>query len=81
MVDSPELQEDVKQTFTVVEFQNEQITSVAVINSCWLTPRKTETFWPPTKDPKKFQNVLKISDPNFSNWSIYKVRCLYETGV
>lgn len=64
-------------TYSVVEFSDN---SVGIINSSWLTPRKKETFWPPTKDQKQYYKILRNPDPDFTDWKLYEVRCLYESG-
>lgn len=66
------------QTFTIVEFQDN---SIEIINTAWLTPRKHRTFWPPTKDQKNFQKILRNPDPDVTNWHMYEiVRTLYESS-
>lgn len=43
-------------TYAIVEWQDSR---VSVINAAWLTPFKKEAYWPPCKDQKLFQKLLK----------------------
>lgn len=68
-------------TFVGVEFMNDA--GIAVVRSSWLTPLKTEVYWPPKQSLKKFNKVL-ISDesvPDEGNWTLYPIsRIFFETG-
>lgn len=67
--------------FVVVEFSEESGGGVAIVNSCWLTPRKKEAFWPPIKQQNVFDKALKNGDAPQESWETVKIqRVFYETG-
>jgi hypothetical protein len=68
-------------SYCIVQFAASEGGNVAIVVNKWLTPKKTEIFWPPTKDPKVYDKLLqRCSSPN-ERWSMYGVdRLFYETG-
>ncbi|XP_032677065.1 uncharacterized protein LOC116846839 [Odontomachus brunneus] len=56
--------------------------SLAVINTNWLTPRKTQVFWPPYKNITTFNKALKKHEEiNEEKWTLYGIqRIFYETS-
>lgn len=69
--------------YVLVEFEEAEGGGVAIIDKRWLTPRKKEVFWPPVKEQKQFDKILKCKEyANMETWKIYKIlRCFYETGM
>ncbi|KAF5279658.1 hypothetical protein FQR65_LT15315 [Abscondita terminalis] len=64
--------------FSVVEFEENYGGGVSIVCSKWFTPRKTEVFWPPIKDPQKFERVLKrAEDADCESWELYSVKTSY----
>ncbi|KAF5276444.1 hypothetical protein FQA39_LY14633 [Lamprigera yunnana] len=47
--------------------------SVAIIREEWLTPRKTETFWPPYKHSVDYQRCLSGKEVVNDKWPIYNI--------
>lgn len=65
--------------YSVVEFTTEG--SVSVIRTEWITPKKNEVFWPPEKDPSKFEKLLTKGKEITSEWKLYDInRKFYATG-
>jgi len=66
-------------SFVIIEFDDGG--GVAIVRSTWLTPRKREVFWPPTKDQKTFNKILEnIAHADTEKWKLYPIlRCLFET--
>uniref|UniRef100_A0A1Y1LWW9 DUF4806 domain-containing protein n=1 Tax=Photinus pyralis TaxID=7054 RepID=A0A1Y1LWW9_PHOPY len=61
--------------FSIVEFDDDD--GVAIVNTAWLTPRKRETYWPPTKDREKFYKILTCDQSNTSSWNLYKIKRVF----
>lgn len=55
---------------------------LALVNKKWLTPKKSEVFWPPYKTQEKHDKALKKSEElNEDSSTLYTViRCFFETG-
>lgn len=69
--------------FAVVEFSEKNDGGISLVNSNWLTPRKTEVYWPPFKDSTKFNKAVRLLDQciNTETWSLFPIsRIFYETG-
>lgn len=68
--------------FAVVQFDDEGGNGLAVVHTRWLTPRKTEVFWPPFKDSSSFNKALKQGqEVDEAKWKIYAIkRKFFETG-
>lgn len=67
--------------YSVVQFSEKEGGTVSVVVNKWFTPKKTEIFWPPTKEVKAFDKLLlQCASPN-ERWSLYGIeRVFYETG-
>lgn len=44
--------------FIGIEFDD---ATVALVNECWLTPRK-KTFWPPYRQQKQYWQALRMGE-------------------
>lgn len=69
-------------SFIIVQFTEAEGGGISVIHKNWLTPRKSEVFWPPFKDQSQYNKALKKGEPvNTETWKIFKVvKCFYSTG-
>ncbi|XP_050510460.1 uncharacterized protein LOC126887142 [Diabrotica virgifera virgifera] len=65
--------------YSVIEFkQEEDGGGLSIVNSTWLTPRKTEVRWPPIKDNLQFKKVLRKLEPEIDEtWKIYGVQKIF----
>lgn len=67
--------------YSVVQFSPSEGGSVSIVVNKWLTPKKTEVFWPPTKDTKTFDKLLQQCSSPSERWSTYGIdRVFCETG-
>lgn len=67
--------------FLGIQFAEEDGGDLALIHKKWLTPRKTEAWWPPYKVQDVFDKALKKGDTPLDNWQIYKIqRTYFEEG-
>lgn len=55
---------------------------IAIVCDHWLTPRKKKVLWPPVKDQRIYDKLVKErAEPN-EEWKIFKItRHFYETGM
>lgn len=60
--------------FVVIQFDEEGGNGLAVIHTKWLTPRKTEVFWPPFKDSSLFNKALKQGQEIDDKWKLYSIK-------
>ncbi|KAK4885230.1 hypothetical protein RN001_001501 [Aquatica leii] len=48
---------------------------LAIVNNKWLTPKKSEVFWPPYKTQERYNKSLKKSEtPDEEKWTLYSIR-------
>ncbi|GLV33400.1 hypothetical protein CBL_20145, partial [Carabus blaptoides fortunei] len=66
-----------EQAFTGVQFADENGDTVALVRTSWLTPRKTEVFWPPYKTQEQFNKSLKEADLPSECWKTYKISQIF----
>lgn len=65
--------------YKIIEFSDNG--GVAVVLSNWMTPRKTEVFWPPYKDQLSFDRALQNQESTGDSWKLFHVaRVFCETG-
>lgn len=65
--------------YSVVEFATDG--SVSVVRTEWISPKKREVFWPPEKDPTKFEKLLTKGKEITSDWKLFDIaRKFYDTG-
>ncbi|CAH0546960.1 unnamed protein product [Brassicogethes aeneus] len=62
-------------SFIGVQFEEEG--NIALISSNWLTPRKTETFWPPYKGRDRYTKALLKHCAPEPDWPFYKVKRVF----
>ncbi|KAL4702009.1 hypothetical protein ACJJTC_005597 [Scirpophaga incertulas] len=70
--------------YVVVQFEDkDQGEGLGLVLSKWITPRKSEVFWPPVKEQYKFDKLLKQNEePDREKWATYGIsRCFYETEI
>lgn len=55
---------------------------LAIVNKKWLTPRKSEVFWPPYKQQRDYEKALKSGElPVEGVWELYGInKCYFESG-
>uniref|UniRef100_A0A1Y1K5M7 DUF4806 domain-containing protein n=1 Tax=Photinus pyralis TaxID=7054 RepID=A0A1Y1K5M7_PHOPY len=63
--------------FNVVQFEEKDGSSVAIVHREWLTPRKTEVFWPPHKRSASFYKCLRDGETVQSDWKLYKIKKIF----
>ncbi|CAH0546626.1 unnamed protein product [Brassicogethes aeneus] len=65
--------------FIGVEFTKEEDGGgLGIVHYKWLTPRKSECFWPPFKTQTKYEKVLKQgTSPDEQQWKLYKVHRVF----
>lgn len=65
--------------YSVVEFTTDG--SVSVVRTEWISPKKREVFWPPEKDPTKFEKLLTKGKEITSDWKLYDIaQEFFDTG-
>ncbi|KAK4887247.1 hypothetical protein RN001_003518 [Aquatica leii] len=61
--------------FQVVEFED---SSIAIIRTDWLTPRKKQTFWPPYKKTADYEKCLTTKESCvIASWDTYVIKKKY----
>ncbi|KAK4886796.1 hypothetical protein RN001_003067 [Aquatica leii] len=50
---------------------------LAVVHEKWLTPRKTEVYWPPCKQQHDYDKLLKCGDEPKDHWQLFSISKLY----
>ncbi|KAK4876217.1 hypothetical protein RN001_012639 [Aquatica leii] len=69
-------------TFVGIEFLEKNGESrLAIVNNKWLTPKKSEVFWPPYKNQERYNKSLKKSEtPDEEKWTLYSIsRTFFES--
>ncbi|KAK4886178.1 hypothetical protein RN001_002449 [Aquatica leii] len=61
--------------FVGVQFS--QDSGLAVVHEKWLTPRKTEVYWPPCKQQHDYDKLLKCEDEPKDHWQLFSISKLY----
>ena len=64
--------------FLIVEFTDKN--EVAVIPSSWLVGDGNSAHWPPYRSSMRLASAVKSREIPNSQWSVFPVRKLYETG-
>ncbi|CAG9812935.1 unnamed protein product [Phaedon cochleariae] len=68
--------------YSVIQFDDSGNNSVAVVHESWLTPMKTEVFWPPFKDTRNYKRALCGGEEaiDTESWKLYGInRIFYQT--
>ncbi|KAL4719707.1 hypothetical protein ACJJTC_007896 [Scirpophaga incertulas] len=62
--------------YVVVQFEDkDQGGGLGLVLSKWITPRKSEVFWPPVKEQYKFDKLLKQNEePDREKWATYGIK-------
>lgn len=65
--------------YLVIEFEDG---GLAVVSSNWVTPRKREVYWPPVKESKNFEKLLKRNEEVVvDTWKLHPIQRIFcETG-
>ncbi|KAF5283539.1 hypothetical protein FQA39_LY17319 [Lamprigera yunnana] len=58
--------------FVGVQFEDDG--TIALISTSWLTPRKTETFWPPHKTQEKYVIALMKHEIPEDRWTLFQIK-------
>ncbi|KAK4885567.1 hypothetical protein RN001_001838 [Aquatica leii] len=68
-------------TFVGIEFLEKNGESrLAIVNNKWLTPKKSEVFWPPYKTQERYNKSLKSETPDEEKWALYSIsRTFFES--
>ncbi|KAK4886522.1 hypothetical protein RN001_002793 [Aquatica leii] len=61
--------------FVGVQFSQDG--GLAVVHEKWLTPRKTEVYWPPCKKQHDYDKLLKCGDEPKDHWQLFSISKLY----
>ncbi|KAK4878757.1 hypothetical protein RN001_011263 [Aquatica leii] len=61
----------------LVGVQFSQDGGLAVVHEKWLTPRKTEVYWPPCKQQHDYDKLLKCGDEPKHHWQLFSISKLY----
>ncbi|XP_050502348.1 uncharacterized protein LOC126881809 isoform X2 [Diabrotica virgifera virgifera] len=64
-------------SFVLIEFDDKDAGSVAVVHQNWLTPRKKEVFWPPYKTQGLYDKALKKGENCREDWQLFKVKRIF----
>ncbi|KAF5278252.1 hypothetical protein FQR65_LT15741 [Abscondita terminalis] len=67
-------------SYQIVQFEESEGGKLAIIHDTWLTPRKTETYWPPVKLQSAYDKILAKGGeacvhPN--KWTLYKIHRIF----
>lgn len=69
--------------FVGVQFTEEENFRIAIVHEKWLTPKKTETFWPPSKFQSDSDRALRkgLQPQEGEGWKLYPIaKCYFECG-
>lgn len=70
-----------RKMYYVVEFDDETGGGIGLIREEWLTPRKKETFWPPSKLSTQYNKSLIDGHVPDEKWKLCPIRRIfYSTG-
>ncbi|CAH0561685.1 unnamed protein product [Brassicogethes aeneus] len=65
-------------SFLLVEFLGNKEGKLAVVHDNWMTPFKTQVFWPPYKQKSQFNKALLKGEEAKDTWELFKIkRCFY----
>lgn len=66
--------------FAVIEFKEDG--GLALVKSAWISPRKKDVFWPPTKDPNQYTKLVRSTEDSITEaWKLYEIsRIFYQSG-
>lgn len=66
--------------FVLLQFAENGDSTVGVVHSSWLTPKKKKVYWPPVRNQADFDKaILKGIPPTLNNWGLYKVERIFNT--
>ena len=70
-----------KRPYAVVVFlaSEEEDESTDVVPACWLTPKKTQCYWPPVKPGAITRLVRQLAEPAV-DWPLCNAHCLTFCG-
>lgn len=61
--------------FVLIQFDESDGGTIAIIHKSWMIPRKTEVYWPPVKNQSTFDRALLNGHPaDISSWELYKIK-------
>lgn len=61
--------------YVIVQFDEKDGGSISVVHKTWLTPRKTEVYWPPYKKQSRFERALLKAEPvDMKKWELFKIK-------
>lgn len=69
--------------FELIEFEESSGGGLSIVHRKWMTPRKTEVFWPPYKEElSRYNKAVKQGElVDEDKWQLYKIkRCFYSCG-
>ncbi|XP_072400660.1 uncharacterized protein [Diabrotica undecimpunctata] len=64
-------------SFVLIEFDEKEGGSVAVVHQNWLTPRKKEVYWPPYKTQALYDKAVKKGDSCTEDWQLFTVKRIF----
>ncbi|XP_071560399.1 uncharacterized protein [Temnothorax nylanderi] len=59
--------------YTVIEFDD----GVTLAAEKWLTPRKTQCYWPPYNSKSRTLKAVETQEDVSENWSLYKIKKIF----
>ncbi|KAJ8940889.1 hypothetical protein NQ318_004588 [Aromia moschata] len=67
--------------FVLIEFSASEGGGISIVHNEWMSPRKTEVYWPPYKEQSQFNRALKRGEKvNTETWKLFKIaRCFYSS--
>ncbi|KAK4887821.1 hypothetical protein RN001_004092 [Aquatica leii] len=66
--------------FVLLEFrEHNQDTTVGVVHSSWLTPKKKEVYWPAYKNQSAFDKAILKGEPVGNKWELFTVKRIFGT--
>ncbi|KAK4886894.1 hypothetical protein RN001_003165 [Aquatica leii] len=66
--------------FVLLEFrEHNQDTTVGVVHSSWLTPKKKEAYWPAYKNQSAFDKAILKGEPVGNKWELFTVKRIFGT--
>lgn len=66
-------------SYVVVQINETDGGSVAIVHNTWLTPRKTEVYWPPYKSQNSFDKALLKGETVNPQWPLFKLKRIFRT--
>lgn len=67
--------------FVGIQFSEKDGGGIALVHRKWLTPRKSEVWWPPFKQQDHFNKSIKKGESPNESWTLYGVvKAFFEEG-